>query len=133
MKTCLDLLQKHKMLRLIHGRTLVDIMIVMEENDMELSQSRKEFLEDSIRSIINENEGAVYTGSLEVVLEDGIYTLSIWLNSNEFVPFTLSFQGSEDDFLKYIQLHLKKKRFSGVKRTITTLINDNTLQCTTPV
>lgn len=90
----------------------------MVENIMELY--------NKILEIINTTINGEYKGKFSIDVEkdwnDQIFTLKIEIDSRE-VPLTFVFQGSQDNFLKYIKHELKNKRNRFLNKTKATLIN----------
>lgn len=71
-------------------------------------------LENEILEIINEVTGQCYVGKLNVKEEEDEYTLYLGLSTPN-APTVLYFQGSVEDFKKYIKEEIKKRRYPEVE------------------
>lgn len=96
-------------------------MIHMAENIMELSHKKQ--LEDKIRKMINELSNDIYIAPLKVKFEAGIWSLKVGVNGKEVSQLSLGFQGSEEDFLKFLTKELKKRQIHRIVSNKVTLIN----------
>lgn len=78
---------------------------------------------DKIRTLLNQITESKYIGALDVKLDNGIYILSLGLGNKDAKPISLGFQGSEEEFLKFLEKEFRKKKFQSIDRNSTTLIN----------
>lgn len=102
-----------------------DITIHMDKNDM-VSYPRKEnVLEHKIRELINKITNSIYTSSIKVIYDDGMYLLKLGLNCRDATPISLCYQGTEDEFLNFVENELKKRRLQEVEYTNGILINED--------
>ena len=67
-------------------------------------------LEKEILEIINKTIKGQYIGKLEVFYKDGIYTLNLYLDLELAPSIIMSFEGSEDEFKKYIRKEFKTRK-----------------------
>ena len=102
---------------------LDDITILMETNVTVLYRNRETPLENKVRDLINCITKTDYISPISIRYDDGIYTLRLGLNCKDASPISLGFQGSEDDFLKYLEKEFKKRKLQMVKYTKGVLIN----------
>jgi hypothetical protein len=71
-------------------------------------------LENEILEIINEVTGHCYIGKLTVIEESDGYTLRLGLNTPN-APTVLYYQGSVEDFKKYIKEEIKRRRYPEIE------------------
>lgn len=102
---------------------LDDITILMETNVTVLYRNRESPLENKVRDLINCVTKTEYVGPLSIRYECGIYTLRLGLNCRDATPISLGFQGSEEDFLKFLEKEFRKRKLQMVKYTKGVLIN----------
>lgn len=72
-------------------------------------------LEKEILEIINDATDSEYIGKLQVVVDDGFYTLKLYLNL-EMVPMIISYQGTEQEFKDFIYEEMKNRKLQKVFR-----------------
>lgn len=72
-------------------------------------------LEKEILNIINEATDSEYIGKLKVIVDDDLYNLGLYLN-REMSPTVLSFQGTEDEFKKFVREEMKSRKLQKVFR-----------------
>ena len=72
-------------------------------------------LEKEILNIINEATDSEYIGKLKVVVDDGSYTLGLYLNL-EMSPMIFSYQGNEQEFKDFIREEMKSKKSQNIFR-----------------
>ena len=72
-------------------------------------------LEKEILNIINEATDSEYIGKLKVVVDDGSYTLGLYLNL-EMSPMIFSYQGNEQEFKDFIREEMKSKKLQNIFR-----------------
>ena len=72
-------------------------------------------LEKEILEIINEATDSEYIGKLKVVVDEGYYTLKLYLNL-EMVPMIFSYQGTEQEFKDFIYEEMKNRKLQKVFR-----------------
>lgn len=72
-------------------------------------------LEKEILEIINDATDSEYIGKLQVVVDDGFYTLRLYLNL-EMVPMIFSYQGTEQEFKNFIYEEMKNRKLQKVFR-----------------
>ena len=77
-------------------------------------------LEKEILNIINETTDSEYIGKLKVIIDDisnndKLYTLGLYLNF-EMSPMVLSYQGTEEEFKKFIREEMKSRKLQKVFR-----------------
>ena len=72
-------------------------------------------LEKEILEIINDATDSEYIGKLQVVVDDGFYTLRLFLNL-EMVPMIISYQGTEQEFKDFIYEEMKNRKLQKVFR-----------------
>lgn len=72
-------------------------------------------LEKEILEIINDATDSEYIGKLQVVVDDGFYTLKLYLNL-EMVPMIFSYQGTEQEFKNFIYEEMKNRKLQKVFR-----------------
>ena len=75
-------------------------------------------LEQEILNIINETTDSEYIGKLKVIIDDisnnnKLYTLGLYLNF-EMSPMILSYQGTEEEFKKFIREEMKSRKLQRV-------------------
>ena len=68
----------------------------------------KEQLEQTIYNMFIEYGGVEYTGSLDVIIDNG-YQLKLYLDQSES-PFTISTDGSENVFLNEVRKEISKNQ-----------------------
>lgn len=71
-------------------------------------------LENEILEIINEVTDHCYIGKLTVIEEDDSYTLRLGLNTPN-ASTVLYYQGSVEDFKKYIKEEIKRRRYPEIE------------------
>ncbi len=71
-------------------------------------------LEQEILDIINEVIEGKYVGKLRVVHDDGTYALYLYLD-RWYTPTILAYEGTEDEFKKFIRNEFKKNQYHKVK------------------
>ena len=98
-------------------------MILMDKNVMASYQGKESDLEHEIRNLINKVTKSEYISPLNVIEEDGTYTLRLGLNCKDATPIALSFQGTEDEFLKFLEVEFKKRKLQNIIYTTGVLIN----------
>lgn len=72
-------------------------------------------LEKEILEIINDATDSEYIGKLQVAVDDGFYTLKLYLNL-EMVPMIFSYQGTEQEFKNFIYEEMKNRKLQKVFR-----------------
>ena len=72
-------------------------------------------LEKEILNIINEATDSEYIGKLKVIVDDDLYNLGLYLN-REMTPTVLSFQGTEEEFKKFVREEMKSRKLQKVFR-----------------
>ena len=72
-------------------------------------------LEKEMLEIINDATDSEYIGKLQVVVDDGFYTLKLYLNL-EMVPMIFSYQGTEQEFKNFIYEEMKNRKLQKVFR-----------------
>lgn len=72
-------------------------------------------LEKEILNIINEATDSEYIGKLKVIVDDDLYNLGLYLN-REMSPTVLSFQGTEEEFKKFVREEMKSRKLQKVFR-----------------
>lgn len=72
-------------------------------------------LEKEILKIINDATDSEYIGKLQVVVDDGFYTLKLYLNL-EMAPMIFSYQGTEQEFKNFIYEEMKNRKLQKVFR-----------------
>lgn len=87
----------------------------MELNEKVYFQAELDSLEKEILNLINNITESTYTGGLKVIYEDGIYMLFLYLDV-EFAPIQLAYEGTKEEFKKYIESELKSRRLECVPR-----------------
>lgn len=87
----------------------------MELNEKVYFQAELDSLEKEILNLINNITESTYTGRLKVIYEDGIYMLFLYLDV-EFAPIQLAYEGTKEEFKKYIESELKSRRLECVPR-----------------
>ena len=99
-------------------------MIVMAISDMELYLSN---MKNDIKELFFNITCTKYIGDLELDIiddcNDKLYTLRICLNSPDVAPIVLGFQGTDDQFMKYLEKEFRKRRLQEIQYTKSTLIN----------
>lgn len=70
-------------------------------------------LEQDILDIINETIKGKYIGKLEVSNNDGVYALLLYLD-RWYTPTVLAYEGTEDEFKKFIKKEFKKNQYQRV-------------------
>lgn len=98
-------------------------MIHMEQNDMALYPNKESDLEHNIRELINKVTNSTYVSALNVKEENGIYTLRLGLNCKDAAPIVFGYQGSEVDFLKFLEKEFLKRKLQNTTYTTGTLVN----------
>ena len=76
-------------------------------------------LETEIRNIINETIGGKYIGKLKVdkeEMEDGdpLWSLFLYLEMDQ-IPLVLAYQGTENEFKKFIREEIKSRKLHYVQ------------------
>lgn len=71
-------------------------------------------LEQEILEIINQVIDGKYIGKLRVIYEDGIYELYIYFD-RWYTPTILAYEGTEDEFKKFVKKEFKKNQYQKVK------------------
>lgn len=77
-------------------------------------------LENKILLLIENIYNCIFKGKVIVSLDNGTYTLQLILNS-AYAPIYISFEGTEEEFLKFLEKDLKRRRldvteyYSGYK------------------
>lgn len=71
-------------------------------------------LEQEILDIINEVIEGKYIGRLNISHEDGIWQLNLFFDRN-YTPVSLAYEGTEDEFKKFVKKEIKKNKYEKVK------------------
>lgn len=71
-------------------------------------------LEQEILEIINQVIDGKYIGKLRVLHEDNIYELYIYFD-RWYTPTILAYEGTEDEFKKFVKKEFKKNQYQKVK------------------
>ena len=111
----------------VHEKILDDIMILMGEKDMVPYRGKENELEHKIRKLINCITKSEYFSPLDVSYENGMYTLRLGLNCRDASPISLSCQGDEDDFIRFLEKEFRKRKLQNISYTTGTLINGNSI------
>ncbi len=70
-------------------------------------------LEQEILDIINCTINGQYVGKLKVTQEDGFYNLLLHLNQEQ-APIVMGYQGTEEQFKKFIQEEIRTRKMERV-------------------
>lgn len=76
-----------------------------------------EELKKKIYELINRVTNSVYTSTLDVRYEDGVYILRLDLNCKDAAPISLGYQGDEDGFLLYLENEFRKRKLQNTRYT----------------
>lgn len=98
-------------------------MIHMDKNDTVLYLRKESDLECRIRELINRVTKSKYISPLDVTYDNGIYTLRFGLNCKDAAPISFGYQGTEDEFLKFLEKEFRKRKLQHVEHTTGALVN----------
>ena len=87
----------------------------MELNEKVYFQADLDSLEKEILNTINQVTESSYIGGLKVTYDEGVYTLFLYLDV-EFAPIQLAYEGTKEEFKKYIESELKSRRLECIPR-----------------